>query len=211
MRTKSFILIILGLAWAAHPVTAQEEADSTVLRAIQLPSVAEILRERGVPVEEIEAAIEDAQARGVPPSEMAGVLEETAETVEETGPIENFGAFVQAQLEAGLRGRELAEAIRAEHARRGIGPGNRPAGARGRGPGEGGPPDAARRGGPPDTGMGDTMAPDTGRRGPMQRGGQGQRPDSMPERGGGGQGGGQGGQGGGQGGQGGGQGNGGAA
>jgi hypothetical protein len=34
----------------------------------------------------------------------------------------SFGDFVRAQREAGLRGRALAEAIRAEHVRRGHGP-----------------------------------------------------------------------------------------
>ena len=37
------------------------------------------------------------------------------------GPSDNFGAFVQARLAAGLRGRELAAAIKAEHAARGKG------------------------------------------------------------------------------------------
>ena len=39
-------------------------------------------------------------------------------------PKDNFGAFVQAQHRAGLRGRALADAIHAEQARRGMGRGH---------------------------------------------------------------------------------------
>ena len=35
--------------------------------------------------------------------------------------MDNFGAFVQSRLDAGLRSRALAQAIRQEHSRRGIG------------------------------------------------------------------------------------------
>jgi hypothetical protein len=126
----------------------QEATD--ILRAILLPRVSEILREQGVPAEEVEVAIESARQRGVRPGETTGVFEETARVVAERGPIENFGGFVQAQLDRGLRGRALAEAIRAEHAARGIGrgeridsdrPGARP--GRGRGPPDGAGPGAA--------------------------------------------------------------------
>lgn len=156
MNVQGALMIGLVLVWAPLSVAAQEEAPPDtigILKAIRLPDLTEILRERGVPTEEIAAAIEGARRRGVPPGEMTGVLEETAESVERTGPIENFGAFVEEQLAAGLRGRELAEAIRAEHGRRGIGPGERLE-SRGRGSeGEGRrPPEAdRRRGGRPDT------------------------------------------------------------
>ena len=45
-----------------------------------------------------------------------------AEARDEQPAEESFGAFVRAQREAGLRGRELAEAIRAEHVHRGHAP-----------------------------------------------------------------------------------------
>lgn len=188
MNVQCVLLVIgLTLAWGPFPVVAQEEAppdSASILQAIQLPDLAEILRERGVPTEEIEATMEGARQRGVPPGDMAGVLEETAEAVEQTGPIENFGAFVEQQLDAGLRGRELAEAIRAEHARSGIGPGERLE-SRGRGSeGEAGPPPEAGRG----RGMrgavpADTMADTTGRRGPSMDRSQRGRPDTLPDRG----------------------------
>lgn len=199
-RTWTLLLalaVVLPLSAQETETVAQDSTarpDSMILRALRLPNVAEILRQRGVPVEQIEAAMEGARERTVPAGEMTNVMEETAESVEENGPIENFGAYVQEQLAAGLRGRELAQAIRAEHARRGIGKGRklesrrgppegRGQGMQGRGkldstgrPGmqgrRGGPPDSMR-GGPPDSARGGR--PDSMGGPPANRGG---RPDS---------------------------------
>lgn len=187
MSVRSSILMAALVAlWIPHSAGAQEtetERVTDILRAIQLPEATEVLRQQGVPAAEIEAAIQGARERDVSPDVMTGVFEESSQTVEEHGPIENFGAFVQQQLEAGLRGRELAEAIRAEHARRGIGKGNT-LGPRGRGQGPpGGPPGPP--GGMRDRGdTGDTMPRGPAARG--QRGGpRGGPPDTTPGRGGG--------------------------
>lgn len=164
-------LAALTLAGAPAPARAQEPPPDTtdILRAILLPAITERLRERGVPTGEIEAVLMGARERGVPPAETSRVLDETVLAVEEHGPIDNFGAFVQERLRQGLRGQELAAAIRAEHQRRGIGRGNRIEARDGR-PGQGGRPGeaGARTGGepgPPAGGRGrgrpDTIRPDT--------------------------------------------------
>lgn len=146
MFIRHALLIGLGIVTISPPLAAQDvvQEGADILRAILLPRVSEILRERGVPVEEVESAIEGARRSGVPASEATEVFEGAVVSVEENGPIENFGGFVQQQLERGLRGRELADAIRAEHAARGIGRGQRlesarPGGGRGGPPGEAGP------------------------------------------------------------------------
>lgn len=212
MTVKHVTLAVLAVAWAWQPALAQEPAQAqdaprdsaNILEAIRLPALAEALRERGVPVEEIEAAITGASERDVAPGEMSGVFEETAETVDETGPIENFGAYVQEQLRAGLRGRDLAEAIRAEHQRRGIGQGNKLE-SRGHGPpGERGPAAAERgRGNQPGAAAGqrgqggsqpDEVADTSARGGPPADRGQGrQQRDTVPDTSGQGPGGGNGG------------------
>lgn len=196
MITKRMLLSApLALLWAAQPAPAQETAADSqavavaeILRAIQLPDVSQLLRERGVPPEEIQEVIAAARERGVPASESTDVLEETAEAVEETGPIENFGAFVQERLQAGLRGRDLAEAIRAEHQRRGIGQGMKLESRRGQGQGPPGQRGRGERGpdsaeGPGSRGGPDSAAQGRGNRGdpPGQRG---RRPgrDTMPDR-----------------------------
>lgn len=120
-------------------IIAQDSLRQNILRAIDLPRRAAELREAGVPIDEVRNAIETARRRQVPAADAEEVLSETHRAVEEHGPIENFGAFVQSQLDSGLRGRDLAAAIRAEHERMGIGRGRRlpPPGEAGRGRGQG--------------------------------------------------------------------------
>ncbi|MHB1191878.1 MAG: hypothetical protein ACYC6F_02435 [Longimicrobiales bacterium] len=168
----SAFLACLALLVAAQG-SAQEAppASSGVLRSILLPAAAETLRQLGVPAREVEAAVMGARERRVPPQEAVGIFEETARTVEEHGPIDNFGAFIQERLGEGLRGQDLAAAIRAEHARRGIGKGKK---LESPGQGRGRPGGMDQPGG-----MGQ---PGAGERGPgaAERGrGRGQRPDTI--------------------------------
>lgn len=163
MNTRFTLLCCLAIGLTAQPAVAQDPPpdSASILQTILLPTAAEALRELGVPTEEIESVVAGARERRVPPSETAVILQDAAQTVDEHGPIDNFGAFVQEQLQSGLRGRELAEAIRAEHARRGIGKGRKleshargpddrgPAAGAGRPGGERGPAAAGNRGGPP--------------------------------------------------------------
>lgn len=177
LRLPFFLLFATLLASAPLGAQAETPPDSTdILRTILLPRAAEILREQGVPEEEVRDVVVGAREQGVPPAEATEVLEETSRAVEENGPVENFGAFVQARLAEGLRGRDLAAAIRAEHAARGIGRGARLDSRRG--PPEGRGRDGAR-GRPQGTGQGaDSASGPGGRRGPeAARGGRG-RPDT---------------------------------
>lgn len=179
MIARRALQVVLCLVTISQPLAAQDvvQEGADILQAILLPRVSEILRERGVPVEEVESAIEGARRSGVAPSEATAVFQEAVVSVEQNGPIENFGGFVQQQLERGLRGRELADAIRAEHAARGIGRGQRLESAR---PGE-------RRGGPPGEarpGAGGGPGAEAGDRRPNERGpgAAGQRPDTSRTR-----------------------------
>ena len=153
----SAVTALLAAALALPLPTAAQDAQqppetppssTDILQTILLPRVAEVLRDQGVPVEEVREAVAGARTQGIPAAETTGVLETTVGAVEAQGPIENFGAFVQARLAEGLRGRALADAIRAEHAARGIGQGRRLEQRGGPEGGRGGPPDG--RGGPPD-------------------------------------------------------------
>lgn len=111
MRTSILVLLTFLLP---VPVVAQEPAEqaSDILYSILLPRTSQILRESGVPDEEVQSVIAEARRRRVPAQETQQVLEQTLESVREHGPVDNFGAFVQTQLAAGLRGRDLAQAIR---------------------------------------------------------------------------------------------------
>jgi hypothetical protein len=124
MTALAALLAVAAAASAAAQAASEEEA-AEVLAAIRLPASAQALRERGVPAEEVGAAVREAKERHVRATDAQGALAASAEAVESHGPIENFGTFIRAQLAAGLRGRELAAAIRAEHRARGIGKGRR--------------------------------------------------------------------------------------
>jgi hypothetical protein len=77
------------------------------------------------------------RGRGLSADEAARVVGEEVDAINAGEPKDNFGGFVQQQLDAGLRGRALAQAIRAEHQARGKG---RPGGHKppGRDAGKGG-------------------------------------------------------------------------
>jgi hypothetical protein len=144
---KITLISIAAFTILPGSVLAQDSLRQDILRAIDLPRAAAELRAAGVPIDEVQNAIETARRRRVPAAETEEVLSETSRAVEEHGPIENFGAFVQTQLESGLRGRDLAAAIRAEHQRNGIGRGRRlgPPDEGGRGQGQGRRPEAGGR------------------------------------------------------------------
>lgn len=110
-----------------------------IRKAARLPEAAGEARDAGIPEEEVEKVIIEARRRRIPASEVEAVLVESAASARANGPVDNFGAFVQSQLDQGLRGRELAEAIHREHAARGKGPMKAKAkGARGKGKGQAG-------------------------------------------------------------------------
>jgi hypothetical protein len=135
----------LAIALAAPATTLAQGSPAEsgdILAAIQLPSAAQTLRDRGIPAVEVSVAVAGARNNDMDAGQLTVIFRQTAATMAEHGPIENFGAFVQRQLRAGLRGRELAEAIRAEHARRGIGRGKS---VSGQGRGQQGGPGAAGR------------------------------------------------------------------
>lgn len=127
---KRFVAILASLLLMVGAVPAQDEAavrqeemKQRLLRAIRLPGTVQEARTAGVPEEEIRGTLVKGRERNVPAGEMQELLEVEVESVKEHGPIDNFGAFVQSKLDQGLRGRELAEAIRMEHSARGQGKG----------------------------------------------------------------------------------------
>ncbi len=122
----SAALLLATVAWAqepepARPDTGQPRLENEVsrvneiLKIIGLPGVAEQARDAGLPEEDIRTIFDEAEKRKLPPAETEILLRESGTAVAESGPVDNFGAFVQSKLDEGLRGRELADAIHAEH------------------------------------------------------------------------------------------------
>ena len=111
---------------AAAPVAAQDSNDEFVkglLQAIRLPTVAREARTLGIQDRDVRAILTTARGRRIRAGSVAELFAAENDAIREHGPIDNFGAFVQQKLDAGLRGRELAAAIQAEHGARGKGKG----------------------------------------------------------------------------------------
>lgn len=128
------VVLILG-AVLAGPTEAQDTESETdrsgqerMLRALLLPRTTQEARQVGIAEEELRTVLRLGRDQRIPPEEMDLVLREEIRNAKEHGPIDNFGAFVQRWLDHGLRGRDLAAAVRAEHAALGEhGPGNKAA------------------------------------------------------------------------------------
>lgn len=175
MRTA---IALLGVALLASPLAAQQAPDSAAIKLKQridaiigIPRKADEIRRSGVPDSTLRGVLDVIIKEKLPAEEAAVILETEAEAVREHGPTDNFGAFVQAQLAAGKRGRELAAAIRAEHQARGKG---KSANA-GR-PGDRDDEPQARGGRPDDAGKGKGNRPDDA----MSKGG---KPDDAGAKG----------------------------
>ena len=116
-------LLFLGLTiGAGAPLRAQTPTwVEQLLTATRLPIETMEARREGVANEDIRSVLEAMRRERVPAHEAVAVIDTARAVRRQHGPVDNFGAFVQSQLASGKRGRELAAAIRAEHARRGKG------------------------------------------------------------------------------------------
>lgn len=117
MRT----LLTFALFFLSTPVAQLEESTPPVVWALRLPSLVTEARQSGVANTSIRALLDEFRREGLRADEAARVVREEVDAVHAGGAKDNFGSFVHAQLSAGLRGRALAGAIRAEHEARGIG------------------------------------------------------------------------------------------
>ena len=114
-------LLALAAVFAAAPLAQVGDASPAILRALRLPALAIEARRAGVPEETVRGVLDGLRRRGLPAEEAVLVVREEVDAIHAGGPKDNFGGFVRRQLDAGLRGQALAEAIRAEHRAHGIG------------------------------------------------------------------------------------------
>ena len=122
MRIRQFPLL-LALTLLGSSTSGAQAPDwvTVLLDAARLPVSANAARSEGVPDSTVRAVIQAMRGKNVRAHEAREVLDEARNARREHGPVDNFGAFVQTKLDAGLRGRDLAAAIRTEHAARGKG------------------------------------------------------------------------------------------
>ena len=131
MKILTVITVVMILALPILAL-AQEEAETgkddsfmeRIRKAAELIKTSEEAREAGIPEEEVAEVLKGAHERGLSPGETEEILAESTATTDEFGPVDNFGAFVEAKLDEGLRGQELAAAIHEEHRQRGKGKGH---------------------------------------------------------------------------------------
>lgn len=121
MRRVIPVLFAFLLLPAASASAQVPDWVTQILAAAQLPVTAAEARQEGVPDNEVRELLDALRTANVPAHEARDVFDEGRKARREHGPVDNFGAFVQSKLAAGLRGRELAAAIRAEHVARGKG------------------------------------------------------------------------------------------
>lgn len=142
-RRLATLLAAASIGWSMPAFAQLPDWVNQILAAIQLPVVATEARNEGIGNTEIQSVLDALLNAGVPAYQATAIIDSTRSVHRDHGPDGNFGAFVQSQLAAGKRGRELAAAIHQEHARLGKGKGGRGASGnkpgnrgRGRSPGE---------------------------------------------------------------------------
>jgi hypothetical protein len=179
------LFALTAIALAAPPALAAQ--DGTVLdkvrAALNLPVSTNAAREWGVPDERVRTTIWDIHRAGVPAEDAARIFDEEVRIVREGGSKDNFGAFVNDRVKAGLRGRELSDAIHAEHARRGMGKpadpgkqGGKPADAGRPGQQPDGKPEAGERGRYPEDRVQEDQPQGQSKAKPNEGNGKGRRP-----------------------------------
>ncbi len=122
MRAAVLIpLLVLGPALLEAQAESSAALASRITAAAALPALAEEIRGSGVSRSELTSLLDVFRTKNIPAPDAKVILEEERSAARDHGPVPGLGSFVQARLDEGLRGRELAAAIRAEHAARGIG------------------------------------------------------------------------------------------
>jgi hypothetical protein len=119
----------LAAILVATPALAQESTSSLFRRltdAARLPAAAQESRQLGVPESDLQGVFRVARDNRLTSTDLLDIFTVENDAIRQNGRIDNFGSFVQGRLAAGLRGRDLADAIHAEHARRGMGKGSNP-------------------------------------------------------------------------------------
>lgn len=115
-------LVVLLVALCGSPLAGQSpDWLKRILVAADLPVTTAEARIEGTSSGEIRAVLQIMIGAKVRADEARVLIDAEREARREHGPVDNFGAFVQSQLRAGVRGRDLAAAIKAEHAARGKG------------------------------------------------------------------------------------------
>lgn len=176
------LLTALAAAALAAPLAAQAP-DSAAIKLKQrvdaifgVPQRADEARQAGVPDSTIQSIMKIFGKEQVTAEDAGVILTAERDAARAGGSKDNFGAFVQRQHAAGLRGRELSAAIHAEQVRRGMKKGGAPDIEHGDARSNGQKPDAAAN---KDKKPGDAL--NKGKK-PEEEKGKGRKPDDANRR-----------------------------
>lgn len=111
------LALLVGLAFA-RPVVV---VDPPLVRALQLPIAARAIRHAGVPHADVLVTLDAVRLHRIRAWDLVLVFQESAHAVRTYGPVPDYGVFVVQRLDHGLHGRDLADAIHAEHRSHGHG------------------------------------------------------------------------------------------
>lgn len=122
-RALGAFIVLASATAAAQQQPAAPGVFDSVMRILRLPRTTTEARTKGVPDSQVGGILDVLRRSKVPAGDAEDILRGEVEATARGQSKDNFGAFVQAQHRAGLRGRALADAIHAEQARRGVGRG----------------------------------------------------------------------------------------
>ncbi|MCA9312482.1 MAG: hypothetical protein KDA21_14810 [Phycisphaerales bacterium] len=112
-------LLMFAILAGAPALAADGEA---LKKAADLPMKAQELRDSGLDADQVVATLDAAKEAKLGAGETADLLGAAAPLVKEHGPVDNFGDLVKDKISEGLRGEDLAAAIKAAHEHKGKGP-----------------------------------------------------------------------------------------
>lgn len=115
MKQISILSMVLGLGNVAFA----EAPD--IVAALDLPVRAQEARDAGIEEAAVDEALKAAKEKKLKAKDSAELLGAASDAAKEHGNTDNFGSFVKSKLEEGLRGKDLAAAIKAEHVANGKG------------------------------------------------------------------------------------------
>src|SRR5688572_31782755 len=100
-------------ASAKITISDQDALNDDILSVIDLPLAAADAREAGVDETELKSALTTTREAGLPASEATEIVSVEAEQTRARGAKKGFGHWVRQQVAAGLRGKKLADKIKA--------------------------------------------------------------------------------------------------
>jgi hypothetical protein len=120
MMTRVIALLSLAGMLAVAVAEDNEKKKDPILEAIELPIVAQKLREGGAETKDVAKVLIAERSAGLSAAEASHSLKAMLRASKEHGQLASVGDFVKAQIADGKRGKDLATAITEEYAAKAV-------------------------------------------------------------------------------------------